>query len=62
MTPELSRRIGRIMNTDVIYNKGLNWKKKFINRIEKKQNFKDLINADKAMIILAENKILKLKE
>lgn len=62
MTPQFSRRVGKIMNMDAIIALTIRQRQKFARRVAGKKYFKDLSDADKKLIITAERQLKKIKE
>ena len=54
MTPELSRRLARAVNSEFFYKKGIPFKNAFVSRVSKAENFKNLKAEDKAFILKVE--------
>jgi len=59
MTPELSRRIARIMNTTTLLELSLVERKSFVKRVVKGNSFSDLLKEDQRLILTAEKEIEK---
>jgi len=57
MLPELSRRIAKVMNTISINKMSLEKKYFFMNRLSNVENFEDLLDEDKKLILLAEKEL-----